>query len=197
MVSGIGAIGSIGSNFAISSLQQALSAQTRMKLESLGIDTSNIRTEAQGQAALQSSQSSQSTQQGQGAQKVQIPVQGGANQSAIESIKAEAMALASKVGASVSSEAKLGDIMAAIAQALSNLQVQAANNPKKMAEVGKYQSEYASLNQSVSNLQSTMQPQHAQMPGASQIQSSLDGMALYNMASLYISNASSVKLNRP
>jgi len=59
MVSGIGAVSSLGLSTGISSVQQALTPQTKAQLEKLGIDTTNINTEEQGQAALKSAQASQ------------------------------------------------------------------------------------------------------------------------------------------
>ncbi|MFH0702173.1 MAG: hypothetical protein V2B14_01360 [bacterium] len=53
MVFGVRAISNIASSFLTSSVQP-ISSETKAKLEKLGIDTSNIRTEAQGQEALKS-----------------------------------------------------------------------------------------------------------------------------------------------
>jgi hypothetical protein len=61
MVSGIGSVSSLGSAFS-TSCNQSLSAQTRLKLESLGIDTKNIKTETEAQEILKLYQSNQNTQ---------------------------------------------------------------------------------------------------------------------------------------
>jgi hypothetical protein len=185
MISAIGSIGSTNSSYAISA-QQNLTLQTKSQLESLGIDTANITTEAQGQAALKASQSSQQTQ---GTQQTQHA--GGGN-SAMKSLKEEAVALAQRLGVSVSSNEKLDEILDAIAQALSQMQAQAANNPQKAAQVAQYQAEYQSLCQSVSNIQSSMEASKAQS-GASQIQSSMNALAVYNMASISVANSGKIK----
>jgi hypothetical protein len=58
MVSGIGSLSSIGSSFSASSTQK-LSEQTKAKLESVGVDTSGIKTESEGQQILKSSMNAQ------------------------------------------------------------------------------------------------------------------------------------------
>ena len=193
MVSGVSSIGSVGSS---GSGVQPLSPQTKAQLDLLGVNTSNIKTEAQGQTALQSAQSSQASQSAQQSQQSQQPQQtqgahkaGGGNQ-AFESLKSEAMQLASKVGASVSQNDKLDAIMSAISTALTNMQAQAVNNPQKAARIKGYQVEFQSLSTSLSSMQSSSHQQAAQSQVAStQIQNSLNAMALYNMASVSISNS--------
>ncbi len=88
MISAIGSIGNINSSYSVSAMQQVLTAQTKIQLQSLGIDTTNITTETQGQAALKSSQNSQQ------------PQHSGGSNSAMESLKEAAVSLAQKVGAS-------------------------------------------------------------------------------------------------
>lgn len=61
MVSGIGSVSSVGSAFSTSS-NQSLTAQTRLKLEALGIDAKNIKTETEGQEILKLYQANQNTQ---------------------------------------------------------------------------------------------------------------------------------------
>jgi len=193
MVSGIGSISNIGSSLSVSSIQQPLTPETKSKLENLGIDTTNIKTETQGQEALQSAQSSQ---QGQETQKNQESQKGqaGGNQAAMQALKSQAEALASKVGVSVSSDDKLSDIMDKISQALSTMQAQAANDPQKLTQIAQYQTEFDSINQSASNLQTSMQI--SAQSGASQIQNSMTGLAIYNMASMSISNSNTDNLQK-
>ena len=189
MVSGIGAIGNVGSNSSVSGVQ-ALTPQTKAQLESFGIDTSNIKTEVQGQQALQSAQASQSsgsTQQSQQTQQPQQEQKSGGENSAFAALKSQALELASKVGASVVQTDKLNDIMSAISNTLSNMQAQAVNNPQKVAQVQAYQSEFQSLSNSISSAQSSQAGQN-QVAG-NQIQNSLNAMANYNIASISISNS--------
>ena len=185
MISAIGSVGNIYAPNGVNGAQQALSAQTKSQLQSLGIDTTNITTETQGQAALQSSQGSQQSQNTQQTQGTQQSSHAGGGNSAIQSIKNDAIALAQKVGASVGSNDKLNDILSSISQALSNMQAQAANNPQKLDRVNACQSEYQSLCQSISSVQSSMEASKAQsQAGASQIQGSMNGLAIYNMAAM-------------
>lgn len=186
MISSIGAVGSVNSSYSVYGAQQVLSPQTKLQLQSLGIDTTNIKTEAQGQTALQSSQNSQT----QGTQ--QAPPSGGGGNSAMESIKEEAVSLAQRVGVSVSSNDKIDDILDAIAGALSQLQAQAVNDPQKAAQIAQFQTEYQSLCQSVSDAQSSQQNSSVQS-ASNQIQSGMNGLASYNIASISISNSGKLK----
>jgi hypothetical protein len=187
----VGSISNIGSATSISSVQQPLTPETKSKLENLGIDTTNVKTEAQGKAILQSVQSSQ---QGQEAQNTQKPQKSHGNNNALQYLKAQAEALASKVGASISSDAKLNDIMDAISQRIAVLQSEAANDPQKMVQVTQYQAEYNSLSQSISSVQ--ISEQSIAQAGTSQIQNSMNGMAIYNIASISISNNNTGNLHK-
>lgn len=193
MISAIGSLDSISSTYSLYAAQQALTPQTKSQLEMLGIDTSSIKTEADGQALLQSSQGSQQTQdtkQTQGTPQAK-PAGGGADHAAFEKLKEEVVALAEKLGVSVSSSDKIDDILDAIAEAISKLETEAANNPQKMAQVAEYQAQYLSLCQSLSSLQASMEASKAQAAsGASQIQSSMTGLANYNLAGIAISKSS-------
>lgn len=186
MVSGIG---SIGSSLGINSIQQALTAQTRAQLQALGINTKNITTEIQGQAALQAAQNSQQTQSTQGTQESQkSQSSAGSNNSEIQAIEKQAKALASQLGVSVSQNAKLDDIMNAISQTLSSMHAQAANDPQKIAEVAGYQAQFNAISQVLTDIQSSMQASSSQ--NASQMQASMSGLALYNMVSVNMTNTS-------
>lgn len=190
MVSSIGSIGSINSAYNVYGAQP-LTPQTKAQLEALGINTTNITTEAQGQAALKASQGSQ---QAQNTQQAQAPHHRGGGNSAIKALVEEALALAQKVGASVSSNAKLDEILDAIADALSKMQADAANDPKKAALFAQYQAEYLSLCQSAETLKASMEASHNQaVSAAGMMQSSMDGLASYNMASISISNSDKLK----
>jgi len=189
MISAIGSLGSINSAYQVYSADKSLSAQTKYQLESAGIDTTNITTESQGQTALQCPQNVQDTQQTQGIQQSQ-PACGG--NSSMESIKEEAVALVQKAGASVSSSDKLDDILDAISHAISNMQAQSANDPQKASQVAQYQADYQSLCQSVSDIQSSAQDSSVQS-ASNQIQSGMNALATYNMASISITNNGNLK----
>lgn len=184
MVSGISSISSYSTT--TSSSTQALTAQTKMQLQSLGVDTSQITTETQGQAALQEAQSSQSSQQTQSTQQSQQASSSGNN-----SLKEQAKALAAELGIAVPDKAKLSEIMDQISTKLEQMQAQSVSSPNQASQVAKYQAEYQSLANSVSESQSVKAAQSTQASsksGASQLQSSLNGLANYNMASISISN---------
>lgn len=189
MVAGVGSIGNVGSSSSVSSVQQQLTPQTKALLESLGVDTSSIQTEAQGQIALVQAQNSQQSNDAQKSQGSQQSHQGGGNREAFQSIKADAIDLAGKLGISVAQNSKLSDIMTSIAQALSTLQVQAGSDPQKLAQVSQYQSEFDAIGQSIQSLQSSIQPSQASS-GSKQIQNSMACLAVYNMASIAIANSS-------
>jgi len=189
----IGAISSVKSSFGLyAAQQQNLTAQTKIQLQSLGIDTTNIKTEAQGQTALESSQESQQSQSTQQTENNQQSKPAGGDNSSADAIKEEAVALAQKIGASVSSNDELNDILDAISQAISKLQAQAVNDPQKAEQVAQYQAEFQSLCQSVSAMQSSNQESSVQT-ASSQIQASMNVLASYNLASISIANSGKLK----
>lgn len=147
------------SSTSISS-NQPLTAATKQQLEALGIDTTGIKTEAQGQAALFSAQASSSS-----AQKPEHKGGGGMSE-----IKAQAQQLASEVGVSVSSTDKIDDILSKISDKISQLQAAAGNDETKLAQISQYQSQL----QSISASMSSMQASHAQLSN------SMSSMASYN-----------------
>ena len=165
--------GSTASSTSSSSSSSApkLTDETKKQLQDLGVDTTNITTEAQGQIALLQAQ-----QQTQGGEKHHSC--GG--KAEMESLKAEATSLAGKVGVQVSSNEKLSDIIAAIGPAIDAKVSAAGNDQAKISEAQELQTEYASLSSSLSN----MQAQHAQSAQGSQgeqaINSSLNNMATQN-----------------
>ena len=174
-------IGSIGKSSASSAASSSsttapkLTDDTKQKLEALGVDTTTITSEAQGQIALLQAQQQQS-QQGESGEKHHS----GSGKAEMEALKSQATELASKVGVTVSSDEKLPDIMAAIGPALEAKVSAAGNDQTKLAEVQELQTEYSSISSSISN----MQAQHAQSAQASQssqaINSSLNNMATQN-----------------
>jgi len=186
MLSSIGAINSLKTSYGSYAGNQALTVQTKFQLQSLGIDTSNITTESQGQITLQamqggfSSQGVEQTGQAQGS-----AASGGSSE--LDSLKDDAIALAEKVGVSVSSDDDINDILDAISDAITQLQTEAANDPQKIAEVQEYQAEYDTLCESISFAQASSDAATIQ---STSLQTSLSAMANYNIASLSISSNS-------
>lgn len=64
MVNGIGSVNASSLSFSSTSIQQLL-PETKAKLEKLGIDTSSVKTESQGQLILKSVEGSQGTNSSQ------------------------------------------------------------------------------------------------------------------------------------
>lgn len=176
---------------ALSSLTQAsqankLTEATKQKLEALGVDTTNIKTEAQGQALLAAVQKAQKAKNAQKTQQVQPPEQPQQSGSSSinaqeETIKAQAKELAKKVGLSVSTGDDISEILGKIATALANMRIQAINSPQMAKQIDKFQSEYDSLVSEVTSLQKAKQSSQGQLTG------SLDAMALYNKVGLGLS----------
>lgn len=174
-VSSTGATSKTGSTSSISSTTP-LTAETKAQLQALGVDTTGITTEAQGQTALLQAQLQQA-QQGQQGKKAH----GGGNKAEMEALKSQALSLASKLGVSVSSDAKLDDIVSAIGPAIEAKMSAAGNDPAKLAEIQELQSEYNELSSAMSN----MQAQHSQQQASqSQLTNSMDALARYNKVSL-------------
>jgi len=176
----IGAIGSPSPSTAASaassspsSVAPKLTNDTKQKLDALGVDTSSITTEAQGQIALLQAQQQQPQNGQSGGEKHHS----GSGKAEMEAMKSQATELAGKVGVTVSSDEKLDDIMAAIGPAISAKVSAAGNDQTKLNEVQELQSEYDTLSSSLT----TMQSQHAQSAqGTQAINSSLNNMAVQN-----------------
>jgi len=142
-----------------------LSDITKKKLESLGIDTSKIKTETQGQQKLKEAQASQASQATQGQQN-------GAGQA--QAIKDQASNLASQMGISVSKNDKVSDILDHISTKLTGLSAQSGQDPQKVQELKQYKSEYTVIASEYASLQAQQQSSQKQLTG------SMDSMAAYN-----------------
>ena len=163
---------------AASTTAPKLTDDTKQKLQALGIDTSGITSEAQGQIALLQAQQLQA-QKGQHGEKSHS----GGRKAEMDAMKLQATELANKAGVSVSADEKLSDIMAAIEPAISAKVSAAGNDQSKLAEVQELETEYGSISASLSE----MQAQHSQgaqsaqgAQGAQSITSSLNNMAAQN-----------------
>jgi len=158
-----------------------LTDATRQQLQALGVDTTAITTEAQGQIALLQAQQQQ-PQQAQGGDKHHS----GGGKAEMQAMKSEATELASKLGISVAQDEKLDDIMAAIAPALQAKASAAGNDQAKLAEVQELQSEYDTLSSSLTSMQSQHQQgaQNGQSgqggQGTQALTSTLNNMATQN-----------------
>lgn len=175
MVSQIGALNSLSQSSQMNKLTDA----TKQKLEALGIDTSSIKTEAQGQAILTALQNTQKTQNTQ----VQPPnksQQSGSNgiQAQEESIREQAKELAKKLGVTVNAKDDISEILGKIATALANMRIQSVNSPEDSKQIDAYQKQYDSLVNEVNSLEKQKQASKEQLSG------SLDAMALYNKIKL-------------
>lgn len=158
------AISSISSNAssslsASSSSSGKLTDETKKKLEALGIDTANVKTEAEGQAKLKEAHAAQAHQKPKGA-------------SPMASIEDGAKALASEMGVSVGSKDKLTDIFDNITAKLSELKASAGDDENKKAEVSNYENQYNTLYNEYSQMAAARN-----MTGAS-------ALANYNKAAL-------------
>jgi len=166
MTSSIGSIGTSSastssSTSSSSSSAQKLSDETKNKLKALGVDTTSITSEAQGQIALLQAQQQQKAQGGEKSKG------GDAGKAEMESIKTEATSLASKLGITVSKDEKVQDIMAAIGPAVEAKVSAAGTDQNKIAEAQALQTEFSTISSSLSN----MEAQHsksAQAPAANQ-----------------------------
>lgn len=147
-------------NFASSaSSSQKLTETTKKKLEYLGVDTSNIKTEAQGQTQLRVAIQKEM-------QKAQAANHGGSE----AMIKAQAKDLASQVGATTSSNEKVGDILTKVSSKITELKQAAGTDETKLSKANEYQSQYDAIASSFNNMQAAR----------NQITTGMDGLASYN-----------------
>lgn len=162
MINQIGSFGSANSmNIAISNSAK-LTAATKAKLEALGIDTSHIATEAEGQAILKTAEAKQEEVKKVHANK------GGF--SAMKDIKAEAKELAAKIGVSISDNDKMDNILNKISEKINELRASAGNEPNKSAQIAQYQSRLDSISNEFLNMKSSK----------SQLNGSMNALAFYN-----------------
>ena len=149
----------------------ALTDATKKKLEAMGIDTSKIKTETDGQTKLKEAQASQGSASAQGKHQ---PPQGA---SQMKSIEEEATALAGKMNVDVKKGDKIDDILSNISQKITGLQASAGTDESKKSEVGNYQSEYNKISTEYQSLKTAQ----------SMLSNSLNGLANYNKAAFGLS----------
>jgi hypothetical protein len=152
-------------NTAAASSTSAIKDDTKKKLAALGIDSSNIKTEAEAQQQIKQVQQ----EKAQHAQAAQAN-KGGSSQA---EIKSEATSLAEQMGITVGNEDQVSTIMDNLATKLTELKAAAGTDETKISEYQNYQTQYDTLNQEY---------QQSQM-----ISASMDGMANYNKVLLGLS----------
>lgn len=152
---------------------QALTEATRLKLETLGIDTSKIKTESEGQLKLKEAQGNQSSQNAQNTQAKQQ--QNAATQ--VQQIDNQIKLLASQVGVQIGNNDNLNTVLNNIANRISQLMVEAANEPQKLQQVKLFQDSFTLIISEVANLQ---EQQEANKKQQSQLTNSMNNMASYN-----------------
>ena len=138
-----------------------LTAATKAALEALGIDTSSIITEAQGQAALKSAKTK--TEQPQKTQATN-------KNSSMAEIKDEAKQLAAKIGVSVSDNDKIDEILTKISAKIESLKSAAGGDKTKTSEIDGYQAQLESITNSLNSTKSAQ----------SQLSASMNNMAMMN-----------------
>ena len=132
---------------AVSTYQNnTLSAATKQKLEALGIDPSSATSEAQAQALISQAEATQHQQNANSENN------GGGNSSEQE-LMSEAKSLATAVGASVSSDDTLDDIINNIDTKIQAMLNSGDENQFKLAQG--YQSQLASLSERADTVTST------------------------------------------
>lgn len=117
---------------------QRLTATTKAKLEALGVDTKEIRTEAEGQMKLKEAQMSSTS--GSQQTKQASPKEDGALE--------EAKSLAAKLDVSVSSTDTVDEIVDKIADKIEDIKADAGKDFDKQADIKQYESELAMLEKS-------------------------------------------------
>jgi len=122
---------------------EELSTTTKMKLEALGIDPSSVTSEAQAQVLIT---------QAEAAQKESNSGKEGGNSSQQELIS-EAKTLAAEVGAAVSNQDSLENILNKISDKIGTM----GKDPSNAQRVQKFQSELTSLAQRADVIISTQQ----------------------------------------
>lgn len=166
MTGSISAIGNSSSgSISNNSGSTKLTEETKKKLQALGIDTSNIKTEAEGQAALKEAMAKQAA-----ANHHHDP----SKSMSEKTIEDQAKSLASQMGVSVGNNDTLDVILSNISNKIDELQSSAGNDQTKLADLNNYKAKFATLSDEFSQL----------TVSRSMINNSLQGMANYNRASL-------------
>lgn len=168
----INAIGSMTnslSSISASSSATSLTEKTKKQLEALGIDTSKIKTEAEGQQKLKEAQAAQASQQNQSPNGHQQQ-----NVLQMQAITQQIEFLASRVGVSISSNDKIPDVINNISNKISDMLVTAGQDPQKVQQATQYQDLLNVISTEYTSLVNQQQASQNQLTGG------MDNMALYN-----------------
>lgn len=136
MTDAISAISSSSVSTSTSSSSATLTDATKKKLEALGIDTTNIKTEADGQEKLKEAQAAQAAAQQQGKPQGTNPM---------ETIQDGAKSLAASMGVAVGSKDDIDTIFSNLSTKITELQASAGDDQTKKSEVDGYQLQYDTL----------------------------------------------------
>ena len=169
----VSSINNVANALNVNSLNstQALTDATKNKLEALGVDTSKIKTESEGQLKLKEAQSgtqsSQNTQQNQ--------QQNNVNQ--IQQINEQVKLLASQVGVEINKSDNLNTVLNNISAKIQVMAVEAVQDPQKLQQVKIYQDALTLIKGEVAGLQAQKEQQEQKQQ---KLASSMDIMASYN-----------------
>ena len=131
-----------------------ISASTKRKLESLGIDPNLVTSEAQALSLIAARHAEKSFEQ---YAVVQEPAQQTeqTNSSSESSLVSEARSLAEQLGISISSDDSFEDITAQIGSAIQNLFERSVNDPQALQRAQAYKAQLASLTTQFSDISNT------------------------------------------
>lgn len=161
-----------------SSATDKLTNNTKTQLASLGIDTSTIKTESEGQLKLKEIITQQQAQQNQQTQQSHNHHHHQNGSTQIETIKKQAQGLAAQIGANISTSDNVNAILAKINTKLAVMTVQASNNVQKTQQLQQYETQFAYISQEYSNYEE--QKQQSNFSSEGQLTGSLSSMAMYN-----------------
>jgi hypothetical protein len=133
--------------------QSQISNSTKRQLEALGIDSSNVTSEAQAQSLITAKQAEKSFQDTMSMNAENQQEQ--SSDTTESSLISEAKTLASELGISVSSDATFDEITSEINDAIEKLMEKSANDPQAMQRAQSYMTQLAQLNSSYSSVSSS------------------------------------------
>jgi len=151
-----------GTNYSGGSSSKApLTDETKSKLEALGVDTSKITTEAQGQAVLKASEKKQ-----EDSKKATNPLKSNSEQS----LKASAKSLADEMIIPTLEEDTTDDILERISKEINKLEQEAGNDEVKRADIENYKIKLENISIKYSDIKTSKQ----------KLDNSMNGLASYN-----------------
>lgn len=181
MTESLSGISSVSANMSTQSVgyvslsSQALTEETKKKLEALGIDTKYIRTEQEGKQKLQEIEQSQKAQQAAQQQNIQPQQPTQQQDGSIATLITNIKDLAQQVGVSVGMTSNIEDVLANIKTKISDMQATKTVNSVEedsKAKAASYQLRYETLYNEYESKKNSQ----------NKLTSSLNAMALYNMA---------------